>query len=59
MDPNDARYERPCRWLLAVAAAMHWITAALLYSEHLQADSQLEVGGTFAGVLRALIQSLT
>jgi hypothetical protein len=59
MDPNDARYERPCRWLLAVAAGMHWVTAAFMWTEHLRASYDVQIGGTIAGVLRTLIQALT
>jgi hypothetical protein len=36
---TDARYERPCRWLLAVAAAVHWVAAALVIAERLLIES--------------------
>ena len=35
MDSDDARYERPCRWLLAVAAGIHWVAALLVIRNHL------------------------
>ena len=29
MDANDARYELPCRVMLALAAVIHWVYAGL------------------------------
>lgn len=27
---GDARYERPCKWLLATGAAINWVAAMLV-----------------------------
>jgi hypothetical protein len=33
MDANDARYELPCRVMLALAAAIHWVYAGMALRE--------------------------
>ena len=49
---NDARYERPCKWILAVAAGIHWVAAALVIS------SDLHVGNQFVGHYARGVQEL-
>ncbi len=42
---TDAQYERPCKWLLAFAAAIHWVAAVLLISSSL---SEPEIASHYA-----------
>ena len=50
---NDARYERPCKWVLAVAAGIHWVAAALVLI-----SSDLHVGNQFVGHYARAVQEL-
>jgi hypothetical protein len=34
MFEDDARYERACRLLLAVAAGIHWVCAGIVWHSH-------------------------
>lgn len=55
METDDARYERPCRVVLAIAAGVHWVSAALLLQiDTVQAES-LDVYASRLGALAAAI----
>jgi hypothetical protein len=57
---TDARYERPCRWLLAVAAGIHWVAAALMISDRfVEIESAGQNARYIKNMLASLIQVLT
>jgi hypothetical protein len=53
MDVNDARYELPCRVMLAVAAVMHWVYAGMALHDF---SGEVEALDVYAS-LGALLQS--
>jgi hypothetical protein len=60
MDLNDARYERPCRLLLAVAGGIHWVAAILLISDRfVQIESASRNARAFQDLLGLIVQALT
>jgi hypothetical protein len=54
MDANDARYELPCRVMLAIAAVIHWVYAGLAWREMRAVAEPLEMYATVADVLSSL-----
>jgi hypothetical protein len=46
---NDARYERPCKCVMAVAGGIHWVVAALILADR-------EVEGEFISRYARVIQ---
>jgi hypothetical protein len=57
---TDARYERPCRWLLAVAGGIHWIAAALVISDgFLEIESASQYARVLQNLVVGIVQALT
>ena len=56
---NDARYALPCRLGLLTGAAIHWIAAALVLSDHLNTTSTWQYAPRMVReIARAVVQSI-
>lgn len=58
MNP-DLRYERPCRWLLAVGAGINWIAAMLVISNRADAAPALHYARIVEPLLDAIARAFS
>lgn len=58
MNP-DLRYERPCRWLLAVGAGINWVAAMLVISNRVETAPSVHYAQVIEPLLNAIVRAFS
>ena len=52
---SDARYERPCRWMLAIAAGIQWTAVALAIGPTHEVNPAVQLAAALGRLLNVLL----